>query len=109
MSLLANTLLGSLRTLASVALILGLAFINPIFAEESRERNLGMTMNLIVVLFATIGLEIGSTRLGLSFGKILPSLNQFTVFLCDHLLLTALFSLIGIAPLYLGTRKLSRI
>jgi len=37
------------------------------------------------------------------------NLNQFTVFLCDHLLLTALFSLIGIAPLHLGTRKLSRI
>jgi hypothetical protein len=108
-SLLINTLLGSLRTLASVALILGLALINPIFAEESRERMLGVVINLMVVLFATIGLEIGSTRLGLSFGKILPDLDQFTVFLCDHLLLTAFFSLIGIFLLYIGTRKLSRI
>jgi len=108
-SLLTNTLLGSLRTLASVALVLGLALINPIFAEESRERNLGVIVNLMVVLFATIGLEIGSTRLGLSFGKILPDLDQFTVLLCDHLLLTAFFSLIGITILYLGTRKLSGI
>jgi len=108
-SLLINTLLGSLRTLASVALVLGLALFNPIFAEESRERNLGIVINLMVVIFATIGLEIGSTRLGLSFGKILPDLNQFTVLLCDHLLLTAFFSLIGIILLYLGTRKLSGI
>jgi hypothetical protein len=108
-SLLTNTLLGSVRTLASVILILGLALINPIFAEESRERNLGIVINLMVILFATIGLEIGTTRLGLSFGKILPDLDQSTVLICDHLLLTALFSLIGIALLYLGTRKLSRI
>lgn len=108
-SLLTNTLLGSLRTLASVALILGLALINPIFAEESRERNLGIVINLMVVLFASIGIEIGSTRLGLSFGKILPGLDQFTVLLCDHLLLTTFFSLIGISLLYVGTRKLSRI
>jgi len=108
-SLLTNTFLGSLRTLASVALILGLALINPIFAEESRERNLGIIINLMVVLFASIGLEIGSTRLGLSFGKILPHLNQFTVLLYDHLLLTTFFLLTGITLLYLGTRKLSRI
>ncbi|MFQ6065492.1 MAG: hypothetical protein ACE5L6_08460 [Candidatus Bathyarchaeia archaeon] len=108
-SLLVNTLLGSLRTLASVVLVLGLALINPIFTEESRERNLGIVINLMVVLFTTIGLEIGSTRLGLSFGKILPDLNQFTILLCDHLLLTAFFSLIGITLLYLGTRKLNGI
>jgi hypothetical protein len=108
-SLLTNTLLGSLRTLASVALILGLALINPIFAEESRERNLGIVINLMVVLFASIGIEIGSTRLGLSFGKILPGLDQFTVLLCDHLLLTTIFSLIGAFLLYVGARKLSRI
>jgi len=108
-SLLINTLLGSLRTLASVALVLGLALINPIFAEESRERNLGVVINLMVILFATIGLEIGSTRLGLSFGKIVQDLGEFTVVLCDHLLLTAIFSLIGVSLLYVGTRKLSRI
>jgi hypothetical protein len=108
-SLLTDTLLASIRTLATVALVLGLALINPIFAEESRERNLGIVINLMVVLFATIGLELGSARLGLSFGKILPDLGQFTVLLCDHLLLTAFFSLIGIFLLYIGTRKLSRI
>jgi hypothetical protein len=108
-SLLTNTLLGSLRTLASVILILGLALINPIFAEESRERSLGIIINLMVILFATIGFEIGSTRIGLSFGKILPSSDQFTVLLFDHLLLTAIFSLTGVLLLYLGTKKLSRI
>jgi hypothetical protein len=95
-SLLTNTLLGSLRTLASVALVLGLALINPIFAEESRERNLGIVINLMVIIFATIGLEIGG--LGLSFGKIFI-----------ELLLTTFFSLMGIALLYLGTKKISRI
>jgi hypothetical protein len=108
-SLLTNTLLGSLRTLALVALILGLALINPILAEESRERNIGIVINLMVIIFGTIGLEIGSTRLGLSFGKILPGLDPITVFLYDHLLLTTLFSLIGIFLLHIGTRKLSRI
>ena len=108
-SLLINTLLGSLRTLASVALVLGLALINPIFAEESRERNLGIIINLMIILFATIGLEIGVTKLGLSFGKILQNLDQLTILICDHLLLTAFFSLIGIALLYLGIRKLSGI
>ncbi len=65
-SLLINTLLGSLRTLALVSLVLGLALINPIFAEESRERNLGIVINLMLVIFATIGLEIGWR----AFGKI---------------------------------------
>ena len=66
-------------------------------------------MNLIVVLFATIGVEIGSTRLGLSFGNMLPNADEITVLLYDHLLLTIIFSLIGIAVLYLGTKKLSGI
>jgi len=104
-SLLINTLLGSLRTLASVALILGLALINPIFAEESRERNLGIIINLMLVIFATIGLEIGWR----AFGKMLPNLDRFTILFYDHLLPTAFFSLIGISLLYIGTRRLSRI
>jgi hypothetical protein len=66
-------------------------------------------MNLMVIVFATIGLEIGLTRLGLSFGKLFPDLNQLTVTLCDHLLLTTFFSFMGITLLYLGSRKLSRI
>lgn len=100
---------GSLRTLALVALVLGLAIINPIFAEESRERNMGIIINLMVVLFATIGLGIGLSRLDLSFGKMLPNLDPFTVILYDHLLLTMIFSLVGIFLLYIGIRKLDRI
>ena len=107
--LLFNIILGSLRTSALVAVVLGLAIINPIFAVESRERNMGIIINLMVVLFATIGLGIGLPRLGLSFGKILPSLDPVTAILYDHLLLTIVFSLVGIFLLYIGTRKLDRI
>jgi hypothetical protein len=107
--LLFNIILGSLRTLALVAVVLGLAIINPIFAVESRERNMGIIINLMVVLFATIGLGIGLPRLDLSFGKILPSLDPVTTILYDHLLLTIVFSLVGIFLLYIGTRKLDRI
>jgi len=108
-SLLINTIWGSLRTVASVALVLGLALIIPIFSEGSRERALGVIINLQIVLFATIGLEIGLPRLGLSFRKILPNLDRLTSLLHDHLLLTAIFSSVGIMLLYLGTKKLSRI
>ena len=107
-SLLNNTLLGSFRTLALVALILGLALLNPIFAEESRERNLGIVINLMMVIFATIGLEIGLLRL-LGFNKILPSLDRITSLLFDQLLLTAIFVLAAIPLLYIGIKKLSRI
>jgi len=107
--LLINIAWGSLRTLALVAVVLGIAIINPIFAEESRERNMGIIINLMVVLFATIGLGIGLSRLGLSFGKMLPNLDPFTVILYDHLLLTMVFSLVGIFLLYIGTKKLDRI
>jgi hypothetical protein len=108
-SLLINIVWGSLRTLALVVVVLGLAIINPIFAEESRERNIGVIINLMVVLFATIGLGIGLPKIGLSFGKMLPNIDAFTVILCDHLLLTMFFSLAGIFLLYIGTRKLDRI
>jgi len=107
--LLINIVWGSLRTLALVAVVLGLAIINPIFSEESRERNMGIIINLMVVLFATIGLGIGLPRLGLSFGKMIPNLDPFTVILYDHLLFTMIFSLVGILLLYIGSRKLDRI
>ena len=68
-----------------------------------------MMINLMVVLFVTIGVEIGLPRLGLSFEKMLPNLDRFTVLLYDHLLLTTIFSLVGIALLYFGQGKLSRI
>jgi hypothetical protein len=108
-SLLINIVWGSLRTLALVAVVIGLAIFNPIFAEESRERNMGVVINLMVVLFATIGLEIGLSRIGLSFGKMLPNMDAFTVILYDHLLLTVVFSLIGVLLIYIGIRKLDRI
>jgi hypothetical protein len=108
-SLLINIVWGSLRTLALVAVVVGLAILNPVFAEGSRERNMGIIVNLMVVLFATIGLDIGLRRIGLSFGKMLPNIDAFTVILYDHLLLTLVFSLIGILLLYIGVRKLDRI
>ena len=107
--LLINVVWGSLRTLALVVVVIGLAIINPIFAEESRERNMGVIINLMVVLFATIGLGIGLPRIGLSFGKMLPNIDALTVILIDHLLVTLVFSLVGIFLLYIGTRKLDRI
>ena len=107
--LLINVVWGALRTLALVTVVLGLAIINPIFAEESRERNLGIIINLMVILFSTIGLEIGLSKLGLSFGKIFPSIDAFTAGLFDHLFLTLVFSLVGILLLYIGLKKLERI
>ena len=107
--LLINVLWGSLRTLVLVVVVLGLAITNPIFAEESRERNMGVIINLMVVLFATIGLGIGLPRLGLSFGKMFPNINPLSVILYDHLLLTMVFLLAGIFLLYVGTKKLERI
>ena len=108
-SLLINTIWGSLRALASVTLVLGLAIINPVFAEGSRERNLGIVINLMVIIFATIGFDITLHRLDLSFSKILPNLDRLTSLLYDQLLLTAILLLVGIVLLYIGTRKLSRI
>jgi uncharacterized membrane protein len=58
----------------------------------------------MLVIFATIGLEIGWR----AFGKMLPNLDRFTILFYDHLLPTAFFSLIGLFLLYVGARKLSR-
>jgi len=108
-SLLANILWGSLRAMASVAFFLGLALLIPIFAEGSRERVLGIMIDLQIVLFATIGLEVSFARFGLSSKRIFPGLDPFMGLLFDHLLQTAIISLVGIVLLYLGKRKLSRI
>jgi len=108
-SLLTNVIWGSLRTMGSVVLLLGLALLIPVFAEESRQRVFGIMINLQVVLFTTIGLEIGFSRLGLSFRRVFPSLDPFTGTLFDYLLQTAIISLAGIVLLYLGKRKLSAI
>jgi len=107
--LLANVLLGTLRATVLIALLLGLALLIPVFAEESRERLLGVMINLQVVVFSTIGLEIGFSRAGLSFMKILPSLNPYLGTVFDHLLQTAIISFAAVALLYFGKRKLNRI
>ena len=108
-SALTTTILGLLRTAALVVLVLGLALTIPIFAEGSRERALGPVINLIIVLFATIMLSTELPRRGLSFGNMLPNLDQLTSVLYDHLLLTAIFLLVGGALLYIGKRKLRKI
>ncbi len=48
---LTTMILGLLRTVASVVLVLGLAFTIPIFSEGSRERALGPVINLTIVPF----------------------------------------------------------
>jgi len=108
-SLLMNVIWGSLRTMPSVVFLLGLALLIPVFAEGSRERAFGAIINLQAVLFTTIGLEIGFSRFGLSLRNILPSSKPFTGLLFDHLLQTAIISLVGIMLLHLGKRKLNRI
>ncbi|MDH5795057.1 MAG: hypothetical protein OEZ24_03005, partial [Candidatus Bathyarchaeota archaeon] len=105
----ANTVWGSLRAVATVAFVLGLAFLIPTFSEESRARAIGIMINLQVVFFATMGLEIGTSELGLRPSRILPNLNDFTGLLCDHLVLTAIFLSLGIMLLILGRAKLNRI
>jgi len=107
-SLLINIIWGSLRTVAAVAFLLGLALVIPVFSEESRERNLGIVINLMIAVFATIGLDVVFSELGLNFESILPNLDPLTGLLGDHLLRTTLFSLTGIVLLYVGTKKLSR-
>ena len=108
-SLLINIIWASLRTVAAVAFLLGLALVIPVFSEESRERNLGIVINLMIAVFAMIGLDIGFSRLGLSFENIFPNLDPLTGLLGDHLLQTAIFSVVGILLLYVGTKKLRRI
>jgi len=105
----ASTVWGSLRAIATVAFVLGLAFLIPTFSEESRARVIGIMINLQVVFFATIGLEIGSGELGLRFGSIFPGLDRFAALLCDHLVLTAIFLSLGIMLLILGRAKLNGI
>jgi len=108
-SLLMNVIWGALRTMASLIFILGLTLLIPVFAEESRERAFGVMINLQAMLFTTIGLEIGLSRLGLSFRKTLPNLDPYTGTLLDNLLQTVIISMIGFVLLYLGWKKLSKI
>jgi hypothetical protein len=105
----ANVIVGSLRAMVTVILFLGLALVIPVFAEESRERAFGVVINLMIVLFATIGLEIVLSRSGLSFGRIFPELDSYTAALLNHLEMTALILLPSIVLLYFGKKKLGRI
>ena len=63
----------------------------------------------MIIFFATIGFEVGLSRVGLSFEKMLPNIDAFTAGLVDYLLLTIVFTLVGIFLLYIGIRKLERI
>jgi hypothetical protein len=99
----------SLRSMAVVAVLFGLALLIPVFAEGSRERTLGAMINMQVILFTTIGFEIGFPRAGLSLRKMLPNLDPYIGILFDHLLQTVIFFLIGAVLIYLGERKLTRI
>jgi hypothetical protein len=107
--LVTNVVWVALRTMGSVAFLLGLAFLIPVFAEGSRERALGSMVNLQAILFTTIGLEVGFSRFGLSLRNMLPNLEPLAGLLLDHLLQTAIISGIGVVLLFLGIRKLSTI
>ncbi len=109
LSLLANVTAGSLRTMVNVIFLLGLALLIPFFSEESRERAFGIIIYIQVVLFTTIGLEIGLSRSSLSFRRMLPYLDPFTAVLLDHLVQTTIIMSAGVVLLYLGKRKLSGI
>jgi hypothetical protein len=47
--------------------------------------------------------------MGLSFGNALPNMDRLVSVLYDHLMLTAIFFLVGGAFFYVGTRKLNKI
>ncbi len=107
--ILANMVWASMRTIATVIFVLGLALVIPIFAEDSRSRAIGIMVNLQALVFLTIGLEIGLTRLGVGYKTFLPNLDPFTGTLFNQLLQTTIILLIGLVLLYLGRRKLSNI
>ena len=107
--LLLSIALGLLRTVAMVPLFLGLALVIPTFSEKSRERNLSIMINLMIIIFATIGLEIGFSRVGLRLGKLFPNISPLIGVAGDDVLMTATFLLAGALLLYVGARKLTRI
>jgi len=65
-------------------------------------------INLQIVLFTTIGLEVSFSTSGLRFKRIFPDLDPFMSLLFDHLLQTTVISSIGIILLYLGKRSLAK-
>jgi len=103
-SLMANILSGSIRTAGSVAFLLGLALLIPVFADESKARARGVMVNLQVIIFATIGLEIG-----LDERRLFPGMDLYAGTLLAHLLQTMIISSAGIALLYLGKKRMGSI
>jgi hypothetical protein len=108
-TLLAIVVAGSLRAIGAVILLLGLALLIPVFAEESRERMFGVIINFMLVLFITIGLELGFSRSFLNFRTIFPYLDPVTTTLSNNLAITAIIACSGAILLYLGKRKLNKV
>lgn len=108
-SLLASVAAGSLRAMGTVILILGLALLIPVFAEESRERAFGVIINFMAVFLITIGLDLCLSRLGLNLKTMLPYLDPVTAAQFNNLAVTAIIACTGAVLLYLGKRKLGKI
>jgi len=108
-SWLANVVAGSLRAMSAVILLLGLALLIPVFAEESRERAFGVIANFMAVFLITIAIELGFSRSSLDFRTILAYLDPVTAAQSNHLVVTAIIACIGTVLLYLGKRRLSKI
>lgn len=90
-------------------LLLGLALVLPNFAEKARERTFSIMINLQIVVFVTIGLTIGFSRLGIRFDTLIPALHAYTGLLFDHLLQSTLIFIVGTGLLLAGQRKLMKI
>jgi len=101
-SLLTNIGLGVLIAAAETAFVLGLFLVMPVFSEKS----LRFMLNILIVIFVSIGLFLGSL---FSLMAILPELERDLGFLYVLLLQTALSWIVGIVFLSLGSRNLSRI
>jgi len=109
MPLLANIVLGSLRTMSSILFLFGLSLLIPVFSEGTRERTFGIMIYLQAAIFTTIGFEIGLPKIGLNFRSMIPGIDPFIGSLGDHMLQTSIFALMGIVFTYLGTKKLNQI
>jgi len=101
-SLLANTVLGTLLAAANVAFVLGLFLLIPVFSEKS----VRFMLNILIVIFVSIGLFAGSL-----FGlmKVFPDLEVDMRLFYVLSLQTVLSWLVGFLLLSLGSKNLSRI
>jgi hypothetical protein len=101
-SLLTNTVLGTLIAAANVTFVLGLFLLMPVFSEKS----VRFMVNILIVIFVSIGLFAGSL-LGLM--RVFPDFEADVGLLYVLLLQTALSWIVGFVLLSLGSRNLSRI